>query len=332
MKLPLVSLSIYGLYFYKIYGGAMPFNIFKRIGKSLPVLLIFLMSALFFANYTNASSPIPFQFIGNLIVVKAKVNGHNGNFILDTGSPILILNSAYFSGFKSTDKNKGIMDIHGMELPPELLFVNSIEIQGIELRNATAKIIDLSNYELLKHISLSGILGYDSFRGKQLIFDFEKHLLHISGIDAVDTHLYSIQDSVELKMNGHLPCIAVTYGRQNYWFALDTGSELNLFHLPYLRGKGDGFRGSGRVTLKGLGNSAKKLSKVWLYQFQIGNQLQDSLEVVLTDMNSVNSKFHWPIDGLLGTAFLKEHLICIHYKRKKAYFIKAGENGTVAKY
>ena len=50
-----------------------------------------------------ASSTIPFQLAGKLIIVKATVDGQPGNFILDTGVSKLVLNDRYFEG-EPTDK------------------------------------------------------------------------------------------------------------------------------------------------------------------------------------------------------------------------------------
>ena len=44
----------------------------------------------------SSSCIIPFSRAGNLIVVKAKADTIEGNFILDTGAPNLVLNIIYF--------------------------------------------------------------------------------------------------------------------------------------------------------------------------------------------------------------------------------------------
>lgn len=47
------------------------------------------------------SCVIPFSRAGNLIVIRAKVDTTEGNFILDTGAPRLILNLTYFRHYPS---------------------------------------------------------------------------------------------------------------------------------------------------------------------------------------------------------------------------------------
>jgi hypothetical protein len=51
---------------------------------------------------------IPFSRAGNLIVVKAKVDSTQGNFIIDSGNPGLVLNQTYFRNYKTiTDEDLG---------------------------------------------------------------------------------------------------------------------------------------------------------------------------------------------------------------------------------
>src|SRR5690242_9151111 len=55
----------------------------------------------------SVSCIIPFNRIGNLIVVKAKVDTVEGNFILDTGAPGLVLNLTYFRDYPITALHDG---------------------------------------------------------------------------------------------------------------------------------------------------------------------------------------------------------------------------------
>ncbi|MET0394431.1 MAG: hypothetical protein ABW019_14890, partial [Chitinophagaceae bacterium] len=47
----------------------------------------------------SVSCVIPFSRAGNLILIKAKADSTEGNFILDTGSPCLVLNLTYFRDY-----------------------------------------------------------------------------------------------------------------------------------------------------------------------------------------------------------------------------------------
>src|ERR1043166_9117166 len=61
----------------------------------------------------SISAIIPFSRAGNLILVKAKADTIEGNFILDTGSPYLVLNLPYFRDYPSelsTDEEQSGMN------------------------------------------------------------------------------------------------------------------------------------------------------------------------------------------------------------------------------
>ena len=51
---------------------------------------------------------IPFDLVGNMIVVKAMVNGQKGNFIVDTGADILVLNSRLFTEHQYSFATNGV--------------------------------------------------------------------------------------------------------------------------------------------------------------------------------------------------------------------------------
>src|SRR5215210_6965712 len=52
----------------------------------------------------SVSCVIPFSRAGNLIVVQARADTIDGNFILDTGAPHLILNLTYFREYPATQQ------------------------------------------------------------------------------------------------------------------------------------------------------------------------------------------------------------------------------------
>src|SRR5678815_210867 len=55
----------------------------------------------------STSCIIPFNRVGNLIVVKAKADSVEGNFILDTGAPGLVLNITYFRDYPMVSHQDG---------------------------------------------------------------------------------------------------------------------------------------------------------------------------------------------------------------------------------
>src|SRR5438128_910995 len=56
----------------------------------------------FEAPNDSISCVLPFSRAGNLILIRAKADSTEGNFILDTGSPTLVLNLTYFRHYTTT--------------------------------------------------------------------------------------------------------------------------------------------------------------------------------------------------------------------------------------
>src|ERR1043165_8521915 len=54
-----------------------------------------------FTKDDSSSVEIPFIRAGNLILIQAKADTLDGNFILDTGAPKLVLNTTYFREYPS---------------------------------------------------------------------------------------------------------------------------------------------------------------------------------------------------------------------------------------
>src|SRR5882757_11370346 len=50
----------------------------------------------------SSTCVIPFSRAGNLILIKAKADTTEGNFVLDTGAPGLVLNLTYFRNYPVT--------------------------------------------------------------------------------------------------------------------------------------------------------------------------------------------------------------------------------------
>ena len=122
-------------------------------------VLLFLLLPFFPLKITAATTPIPFQLAGNMIVVEASLDGIYGNFIIDTGSPDVVLNSAYFKGFPDAFNNTEVTDIHGQVRTVLLYDIREFTIKDIRLPNARALVLDLKVLEALRGLPLLGIIG-----------------------------------------------------------------------------------------------------------------------------------------------------------------------------
>ena len=90
-----------------------------------------------------AGQKIPFQKKRGLIFVKALLNGEKKNFILDTGAPSLILNSAYTEEGNLSDS----LDAVGGSVSTRKVQVESFDWAGIRQINFETISMDLSHLE-----------------------------------------------------------------------------------------------------------------------------------------------------------------------------------------
>jgi hypothetical protein len=132
---------------------------------------------------------IPFTMAGKLIAVKILLNGKYRTFILDSGSPKVILNSKYISKKDTTKKtisaSKGVSgNISGMDIGN----VEQLDFYGIQLNNQEVITMDLSHLEESLETNFYGLIGYDLIKDYDLIFDYEKLKLTLINPDVYKSY------------------------------------------------------------------------------------------------------------------------------------------------
>ena len=102
----------------------------------------------------NIVFTVPFQKDANQLIIKAKVKGQEMNFMIDTGSPVTVVDPRVLGKFES--------DEFGFELQTEDFKLNAYEQ-------------DLS---VLADLEIACILGGDFLAGWKVVIDPEKSLLY----------------------------------------------------------------------------------------------------------------------------------------------------------
>jgi hypothetical protein len=113
----------------------------------------------------SVSFILPFSRAGNLILIKAKADSTEGNFILDTGCPGLVLNITYFRHYNRTSEpgaeNTGI---NGVSAALEHTVVKNFYWGALTQNNIKADLANLGAIENSKGIKILGLVGMEFFK------------------------------------------------------------------------------------------------------------------------------------------------------------------------
>jgi len=283
------------------------------------------------AEIVNATTTrIPFKTVDQLIVVEAELIGQLGNFIIDTGSETLILNSKYFntnSPFYNTDKETN--GVHGtIELVKER-YIKALSINELNLKRLKADVIDLSHFEDIKKMNLLGIIGYSVLKDFEVFIDMHLNQITLTKLDkngerlSEKVYAETFNDSIDFTLKKHTIVLNGFIGGRKVKLGLDTAAEYNQLNknLPqYILGY---FYPSKTMKLTGASGKTMQVMAGNLYRFKLTDTtFFGPMKTVVTNLRKMNGAFGTNLDGVLGFEFFKQKRTIINYKKRKIYFIK----------
>lgn len=279
-----------------------------------------------------ASSTIPFNRVGNLIIVKARVDTMEGNFILDTGAPRLVLNMTYFREYPaaahSRDESGGITGEASVINPAD---VGALRMGPVSYSRLEADRISLGHIENSRGIKILGLLGVQLFKRFEMILDYENNLIHLHLISKKDGKNYKSDMLKDTSAYSEFPIDVkdnklMTFGLlagKKLTFIIDTGAESNVLdsRLP-----GKIFQHvtiNKRIMLSGSGSTKVEALSGDMKNVTIGDRQVESLPVLVTNLENMCRAYNDNcLDGMLGFEFLSLHKIGFNFVSRKMYIWK----------
>lgn len=274
---------------------------------------------------------IPFSRAGNLIVIKAKIDSIEGNFILDTGAPGLILNMTYFRRYPAeeiaNEESGGITGNVGSTNPTK---IEQLSFGPIKYHQVIADRINLGHIENSKGIPIHGLLGMQLFKRFEMIIDYDKSLIHLHLIGKKEEKTYKgkiLHDSTAYNefsidlLNNKL----ITYGKlagKKLIFLIDTGAESNVLDSRLSNKIFENVAITRRVKLMGTGN--KKIDALYgdMRNMRLGEIDIGTLPVLVTNLEKMCFSYDKCLDGMLGFDFLSRQKIGFNFVKRKMYIWK----------
>lgn len=280
----------------------------------------------------SSTSTIPFSRAGNLIIIKAKADTIEGNFIFDTGAPGLILNSTYFRHLKAEDpeaneRSGGITGAVDALLPARM---KQFSFGGMKWHQLYADRISLGHLENIKGTKILGLLGMQLFRRFEIVIDFKNNLLHFRHISknvkkATNTMAaYDIKTALEtdIVMRGNKILTNGKIGNRRLTFIIDSGAEANIIDARLPGSVLDSVSIQSTIKLNGTGGVKTDALYGEMRNFKIGELFIDAMPFMVTSLEKMNFVYEQNLDGMLGFDFLSRHQIGFNFVTRKMYIWK----------
>ena len=271
---------------------------------------------------------IPFTLAGKLIAVDVLLNGETKKFILDSGSPRVILNAKYIED-KNENKttlssSRGVSgSISGMDIEK----VEQLDFSGIQLNNQEVVTLDLSHLEESLGIKFYGLIGFDLIKDYDILYDYKSLKLTLINPAAFEKYKNenlanaSLQ-KVTLDLKSHIPVVKAKVGNKTFSYGIDCGAESNLISDSLFESLEKDTKEIKTDELIGADNIPKQVKKGKIKSTTIGTLELKNLTTVFSDISHLNQGYNLNIDGLIGYEVLHTQKTLISYKRKEIIFIK----------
>ncbi|MEO8770140.1 MAG: pepsin/retropepsin-like aspartic protease family protein [Ferruginibacter sp.] len=279
----------------------------------------------------SAVAIIPFTRAGNLILIKAKADSLEGNFILDTGAPGLVLNMTYFRDYTSTataSQDQG--GITGATTFADPTIIAKFSFGPVKYARVDADRINLGHIENSKGIRILGLLGLQLFTKFEMIIDYENSVIYLHLVGKKEANSYSgeqLKDTTAYNIfpinivDNKLLTVAQMLGKK-MTFLIDTGAESNVLDSRLPNKIFENVTVTGRITLAGTGAKKTEALTGDLRDLKMGDLTISSLPVIVTNLEKMCTAYDRCLDGMLGFDFLSLHKIGFNFVKRKMYIWK----------
>jgi len=264
---------------------------------------------------------VPIKRAGNLIIVEASVDTIEGNFILDTGAPGLVLNETYFRDSpklaeQETDGING--SAQGFNTT-----VHNFKLLDLQYSRLNAHVTDLSFIENGRNIKILGLLGTRLFSKFAITVDLFRNQLYIQKLDRdgnIPAGEQVFHDRFMVSPFSYLNNMVFlkgTINNANLWFAFDTGAESSLFDFNQSKKIGETLEVTGRSKVAGVGGVSLEVVYARYDNLVIGDRKYMQNKVILTNLDKMSESFGHAIDGILGYDFFVRGIFTINFVKKE---------------
>jgi len=256
---------------------------------------------------------IPIEWAQGLMLVEARVDGVTGTYILDTGSPYLILHEENLPGKNTTEMLSVVSDYKVRTKK-----IDEFSWVGISKRNLEAVVMDMHHLRQAYQRPIDGIIGYQLLADRKILIDAQNGYLLIVPAGEEVRHPYARPAlSFSLSMQQHLPVLKMKVGAKLRYFGLDSGCSQNLIAEAVLADLPEAeYQKVRELEVYGFTAEPRLFPLVRVRSVQWSSLPSSGMEFLATDFSRfISSGLN--LDGLLGYPFFKDKILSIDYSKNQ---------------
>jgi len=273
---------------------------------------------------------IPLRRIGRLFLIEAKIDNIVGNFLFDTGSAELVLNSTYFRKYMRIIGGEG-GGITGSTGTIQHAQIKNMDVAGLSYRDLTADVTDLGHIENRRGVKILGLFSLSMLKGLEMVIDINHNELRLYRLDKTGNRISvqnngfraDVTEKVELYHN--ILFVKVRIGGKVLDFCLDTGAESNVLNSYAPKKALSTVTILRRSDLMGAGSGEAEVMLGKLNDFVIDEHPISNMQTIIASLDALSATYGYPIDGMLGYDFFEKGEVCINLVKNelKISFTKA---------
>ncbi|NBP70536.1 MAG: hypothetical protein EBR30_05465 [Cytophagia bacterium] len=267
---------------------------------------------------------IPIKRVDRLLLVEARIDTMQGNFIIDTGAPDLILNHTYFRKYwVSSDAIAS--NVGGIPSGPvKNTWIDQLEIRELRFERIKATLTELGHIENRSSIKVLGLLGVAIFKEFSMTIDLQQNVLILKKLDKKGNELSKLETptttktmKIPIKIVDNTIMLQGVVAGKKLNLCLDSGAETNVLNGNVADKVLKKFTLARRSVLLGTGGSKVEVLVGRLDDFTIGTMNLSNLPTVISNLEEFGDASEQQIDGMIGFEFLNKGIICINFRKKE---------------
>jgi hypothetical protein len=265
------------------------------------------------------------------MVVKATVDTTEGNFVLDSGAPNLVLNITYFRDYAVLQQNDGEQtSITGTGGSVVKTKIKKFNLGAFDYHNLEADLTNLGQIENSKGLKILGLLGLELFKQCEMIIDFEQSLIYLHRIGKKEAKTYQHSMLNETQVYRTLPVelsdnrifLNTVLEGKKLKFVIDCAAESNILDSRLPNKILEKVTITRRVVLTGANN--RKIDAFYgdMEKMMIAGEEITNFPVLITNLEKTCFSYAGCVDGVLGFDFLSMHKVGFNFVKRKMYIWK----------